>query len=184
MKKNLTTTQDFVEVEITPVMYQNAKRRADAQGELRKSITHGKSNIYGFLGEEIFHKMFPRAIRTNTESFDFVLNGNTIDIKSKRCKHKPRLDFECSVALVTKLQDTDFYFFCRVREDCQVGWALGWMTAKAYKAASVKKYKGELDPSNQMTFLCDCLNLEIGKLWHIEALTVLDEVQAQRKKSA
>lgn len=180
MNKYVYSTQDFVEVEVSPVMYQNAKRRADEQGALRKSIMGGRSNIYGYLGEEIFHKLFPRAIRTNTNEFDFVLNGITIDVKSKRCKHMPRIDFECSLALVTKLQDVEAYFFCRVKEDCSVGWALGWMSSNAYKNGCKEMKKGDYDPSNKMTFLCDCLNRPISDLWTVASLNVVQAIERKR----
>lgn len=167
----------MIEIPITEEMYATAERYAKELGALRGSIMRGGSNIYGFLGEEIFQHLFPDAVRDNEASHDFTWNGLRIDVKSKRCATKPKLNYEASVVKSKNPQDTDIYFFCRIHTDTRLGWAMGWMPSKAYLRNAYVKKKGDKDPSNGNICKRTCWNMYYHDMLTVPSMQQISVIQ-------
>ena len=155
----------MLEVKVTEAMLTSAKNKAAEQGKLKRSFMEGEGNVVGYLGEEIFAKAYPNVERKNGYHSDFIFNGEKIDIKSKKCKSKPKVWYECSiVAYSLKTQKNDRYVFIRVRKDLSMGWILGTISKEDFIARSHFMRKGRLDISNNYKVKEDCYNLKISDL--------------------
>jgi len=154
-------------VPITTAMYTEAKELADAQGALKGSIRFGQGNIYGYLGEAIFQKLFD-CQRVNDYEHDFVINRYDqdikVDVKTKMTSYKPLPEYEASVTKMPKQQKTHIYFFCRVHKDTRKGWAIGWEFSDVFFKTCYLKEKGDKDPSNGMICKRTCWNIYHNQL--------------------
>ena len=146
-----------------------AKNLATELGHLNNSITKGKGNIYGFIGELITAKFLNTKL-SNTYDYDLIHNGIKLDVKTKKVSSEPKNYYECSVANLNTKQDCDAYVFTRVMNDLSRGWILGFMPKKEYLSKAKFLKKGEVDPSNNWTVSTDCYNLSISSLKPIEEL--------------
>ena len=129
----------MMEIVITNNMRNKAHKKAKEMGVLYKSITRGKGNVFGFLGEEI-------------------------DVKTKKTSVAPKLNYECSVADLTKKQECDYFAFVRVLDDQSKGWFLGVKDRDKYYEEATYLTKGQHDPSNNFTVRANCYNLPISSL--------------------
>lgn len=152
------------EIRITEDIFKKAKKRAKELGVLNNSITSGKGNLVGMLGEELIKEKLEGEI-LNTYDYDIVLeNGYKIEVKTKKTSVAPLPHFECSVASYNTRQKCDFYAFVRIDVEKKLGWILGFYPKDYfYKDARFHK-KGEMDGSNNFRFKADCYNLPIQKL--------------------
>ena len=142
-----------------------ARKKANEMGVLKNSITKGKGNVYGFLGEILVSSLIQGRSK-NTYDFDIIKNETTIDVKTKTCTSEPRPNYYCSVAAFNIKQQCDIYIFVRIMEDFSKAWILGACTKEFfYKNAQFNK-KGTIDESSpyKWKFKADCYNLPINKL--------------------
>jgi len=158
----------MIRVDITPDQIQRASELYSF-GALKDSITRGKSNIYGALGEVIVHdylKSKGRRVKiVGDRNFDITSNGKTIDVKTKRTSVPPIQSFNCSIPAANPNQKCDYYVFVRVMEDKSVGWIVGYMDKSEYFKKAKFYRKGQTDPIfPAWKFAADCYNLEISKL--------------------
>jgi hypothetical protein len=158
----------MISIPITNEMYSRALKISEAQGALKGSIRGGRGNIYGYLGEEIFHKLYPDAKRINGYDHDFELRRFSnlaepvdvkVDVKTKMTGYVPKPEYEASVTKMPKQQDTHIYYFCRVHKDTRKGWAIGWEYSDCFFKRAYLKEKGDKDPSNGMVCKRTCWNI-------------------------
>jgi len=158
----------MIKVNITEDQRQRASGLYDF-GSLKNSITKGKSNIYGALGEVIVHDFLKengRSVRfDNTADYDLLVNGKKVDVKTRRTTVPPIQSFNCSISAHNPNQKCDIYVFARVSEDKKTGWICGWvMKDEFFKKAKFFK-AGQKDPSfPSWKFSASCYNLPISKL--------------------
>ena len=154
-------------------------------GALKNSITKGKSNIYGAIGEVIVHDYLSRNgitvkwAQTADHDLKYLVEESNgaganhfwmkADVKTKRTTVPPLPSFSCSIPAHNTTQMCDEYIFVRVHEDKTHGWILGRM----YKTDYFKKAKffrvGQKDPKfPAFKFKGSCYNLDIGKLNEIK----------------
>jgi hypothetical protein len=149
---------------------------ADAQGTLKGSIQFGKGNIYGYLGEEIFAKLYD-AQRINDYDCDFILqrfdNDIKVDVKTKMTSYEPKPEYEGSVTKMPVQQKNHIYYFCRVHKDTRIGWAIGWEYSDVFFKKAYLKKKGDRDPSNDMICKRTCWNIYHYQLRKPETLCAL-----------
>ena len=152
-------------IQITSDMLAEANRKALEMGALNNSITNGKGNIYGFVGELIAEQVLGGYI-VNSYDFDLVLydGRTTVDVKTKKVSSPPKEYYDCSVANYNTKQKCDYYCFVRVLDDLSVGWFLGVYKKDQYFKDAVFLKKGDIDPSNNFTVKADCFNLKINNL--------------------
>ena len=152
-----------------------ANKMSSNMGALNNSITNGKGNVIGFLGEIIVAKELGITL-DNTYDYDLIFNDKKIDVKSKRVTSAPRDYYECSVAALNTKQKCDLYMFTRIRSDLSEGWLLGYLEKEKYLADSNFLKEGSIDPDNNWRVKTDCYNLPINKLKNVGKLTK-EEVQ-------
>lgn len=154
----------MIEVLITPEMVEKAKVKADELGTLKNSITKGKGNLAGFIGEYVAEKVAGGKI-INTKDYDLVLDdGTKVDVKTKRCKDEPKPHYECSIAAYNPTQKCDKYIFVRVQKDLSKAWVLGELGKNEYFEKAHFLQKGQFDPSNNWRCKADCYNVAIKDL--------------------
>lgn len=154
-------------------MLQRSKNLSKFIGSLNGSITKGKGNIAGFLGEEIVMNLIPHLNRANGYDYDLIYENTTVDVKSKRCTSTPKEYYECSVADFNTTQRCDVYAFTRILSEnggYSCGWFVGWLLKKEFYEKAIFHKKGEIDSSNDFTFKADCYNIPIYSLNSLDQL--------------
>ena len=135
--------------------------------ELKGSITKGKSNIFGALGEIVIYDLFKDRDASvdfnSTYDYDLIINGYKIDIKTKRTTVIPKDYYLCSISSFNIKQRCDYYFFLRINENMEDCYLLGWKSKENFFNEAVFNKKGELD-INGWAFKDDCYNLKISSL--------------------
>ena len=113
------------EIKITQDMLDKARRRAKELGVLNNSISKGKGNVAGMLGEEIVLKILGGTLKRSYD-YDIVLpDGTTTDVKTKLTTVAPLPSYSCSVSAFNIRQKCDKYTFVRIKKDLTTGWFLG-----------------------------------------------------------
>ena len=154
----------MIEVLITDKMRSYAHLKAKDLGVLNNSITRGRGNVIGFLGEIMVADYFD-CMPDNSYEHDLMSpNGIMLEVKTKKTTVTPKDYYEVSIARFNTKQSCDYYVFCRVLEDQSVGWILGYDTPTVYKKTCKFLKKGEVDPDNNYTVKADCYNKPIDKL--------------------
>ncbi len=147
-----------------------AERRADALGVLRNSITNGRSNVYGMLGEAVVRRYLGNAASEadDTRDYDIQLtSGMTLEVKTKKTRVVPRPHFESSVCLHNARQRCDAYVFVRVHVDYATdrrAWLLGYLPRPVFFRISRVLRKGDFDPRNRYTVKATCRNVTSTQL--------------------
>ena len=145
-------------------MIDTAQVKAKELGLLRNSISEGKGNLIGFIGEEIALSCLGGEL-VNTYDYDLVLeDGTTVDVKTKRGNVKPLSHYDCSVAAYNTRQKCDAYAFVRIKNDLSVGWYLGILPKNTYLDIAERFDKGDIDPANGFVIKADCYNVKISEL--------------------
>ena len=148
----------MIEVQITNSMRETAHDMSSEMGILSRSITRGQGNVYGFLGELVALDVLG-GVHQNTMDYDIL-----VDVKTKKTTVKPKPDYDCSVADLTRKQNCDYYAFVRVLSDQSVGWFLGVKKAEQYFTDARYIKKGDYDNSNGFTARANCYNMPISAL--------------------
>lgn len=134
---------------------------------LKGSITNGKSNIYGALGEIIVFDWFSKITKniefTSTYDYDMIIFDQKVDIKTKKTTVEPLPHYLCSISAFNIKQKCNGYIFVRIKNDFSKGYILGYLGKKLFFENAIFKNRGETD-INGWKFKDDCYNLEIGKL--------------------
>ncbi len=141
-------------------------------GALRNSITAGRSNVYGAIGEVVFADLFPVWSKVESFNHDFIDGrGRTVDIKTKRTTQRPQPHWNCSSAATSKHQRPDYLMFIRVHEDLSVLWVLGWLPLDEFYDVAVFARRGDPDPEyggapggRGWAFAADCYNVRVDQL--------------------
>ena len=140
--------------------------------ELKGSITKGKSNIYGALGEVIIHDINVKkglSVDFNsTYDYDLIIDNYKIDVKTKKYTNKftPNLKWNLNISDFNTTQKCDFYFFIGVSDDLKEYSLYGFISPVEFYNIAVFNKKGEIDPNGNglWTFKDDCYNIKIEML--------------------
>ena len=135
-------------------------------GELNNSITKGKSNIYGAIGEIVLYDYaanYASVSFASTYDYDLLINTLRVDVKTKRTTVKPAENYLCSIAAYNTKQDCDIYYFVRVDETMNTAYLLGHKWKSDFFNEAIFAKQGELDV-NGWAFKSDCYNLPISQL--------------------
>ena len=155
-----------IEVEYTREQYAEACARGLNLGKLRNSITKGKSNVWGMLGEQIVAK-YTGATLANTYQYDLLsLDGKRLEVKTKKTTltTPPKPHFECSVCEHNSTQECDYYVFVRVSTNSNKAWICGQIEKKELKQKARFFRAGDVDPRNNYKVHASCWNLNIAEL--------------------
>lgn len=171
--------EDILEIEIQQEWIDESKLEAKKLGVLNNSIRGGEGNQIGFIGELAVIKILGYN-RTNIYESDISkyhydmidLNGRTIDIKTKECVFKPRIDYAvCVYDMQVFKQNCQHYIFVRVDKKLKYVWILGWLDKIEFFEKAKFCIKGERDPDDiYHIFEADCWNCYIWQLRPISEL--------------
>ena len=145
-------------------MLADASNRAKELGILKNSISKGKGNVAGMLGEEIVLKVLGGKLKSSYD-YDIIFpDGSTTDVKTKLTTVKPLPKYSCSVSAYNIRQKCDSYTFVRVKKDLTVGWFLGSINKLDFFNEARFVEKGEIDPTNEYKARTSCFNCPISVL--------------------
>ena len=106
------------------------KINIDPEKNKRRFASEGRRLLYGYLGEVVVIDYYGVDDIDDYE-YDIVIGEHKVDVKSISCKFKPPEHYLATVnSCETEgehRQDADFYIFVRIREDCRIGWILGFI---------------------------------------------------------
>tara|TARA_R110001632_G_C11073520_1_gene387625 strand:+ start:36 stop:518 length:483 start_codon:yes stop_codon:yes gene_type:complete len=153
-------------IKITNEQIKRAKKLYPFE-ELKGSITKGKSNIYGALGEVIVYDIYKKnglnVDFNSTYDYDLIIEKHKVDVKTKRTTVKPKHNYLCSISSFNTRQKCDFYFFLRINENLKECYLLGYKRKKNFFEEATFNKKGSLDV-NGWAFKDDCYNIKIKML--------------------
>jgi len=153
-------------------MVKSAERWGKRLGKLNNSITKGKGNLGGRLGEIAFASYIGAEL-ADDYNYDILLVNEKIEIKTKRRTVPPKGHYEASVASTSLHQKPDRYVFMSVEFEEKRGfnyyglknvWLCGDMEAEEYLEKSRIWKKGEMDSSNDFITLVEMHNLRYDSL--------------------
>jgi hypothetical protein len=135
-------------IHIRPEQIEEAKRLYDFKN-LKNSITNGKSQLHGALGEllamEVLDLRDNHVEYVGHFDYDLICNGKRIDVKTIQTDKEPNDDFNANISAFNHTQQTDYYLWCSVSVDMTYGYVIGYLDKdEFYKIAELKK-KGEID---------------------------------------
>ena len=155
-------------IKFTQKMIDQASQWANDLGGIKNSITKGRGNLAGRLGEIALADHLSVDVQDHRE-YDLVYKGRSIEVKTKRRTVAPRARYEVSVAKTSKHQHPDLYAFISMEFDRKENgsyfglkniWLCGYSDDYFKKAKYMKK--GDRDGS--FTTLVDMYNLRIDQL--------------------
>ena len=126
------------------VKYNKIKINSDR--DKRQFAYEGKRLLYGYLGEIIIIDYYGVDDIDDYE-YDIIIGEYKVDVKSISCKFKPPTNYLAAVNSCEiegeHRQNSDVYIFVRIREDCLVGWILGFIECDRFFSMSEFIKKGE-----------------------------------------
>lgn len=130
-------------------------KEAKEIGVLNGSMTHGRGNLTGVVGEFGAHYILG-GTRVGHERFSHDIeldNGMTVDVKTGTAKYAPLPHY--AVRIYAPLEDReklatkcDAYFFLRTDRACSIIWGLGWLYADEFMQKATFLPMGSVNPSD------------------------------------
>ena len=156
----------MIRLNISPEQLQRAKEMYEFNA-LKNSVTEGKSNIYGAIGEVMVYDHFKDTFDVeleNTFDYDLLINGKRIEVKTKKTSNiVVNEEYNVNIFATSIKQMCDYYFFTIVTDDYKVCYLLGYLRRfDFYKIATFAK-KGEPDGPN-FNFRADSYSVKIKDL--------------------
>ena len=155
---------DLIEVQLTPEEQEEARAWGENLGSLRNSITSGRHNYFGRLGEIAVAKFVGGTIQDDYEYDVLSRTGQRLEVKTKVTTVVPRMHYECSVCQHNAQQMADAFVFVRVSSTEPVAWICGMKSCEQFFKEATYHKKGDIDPRNNYTFHASCFNMEIRDL--------------------
>jgi hypothetical protein len=168
----MITDKDILEIKINPTLLAIARERASAFKMNKYTQSNNiDSRVAGFLAEETFYANFAgeKVADTNYKCDIIHSKLGCIDLKTKRCKSRPLIDYECSVSSYQlKKIDSDYLMFCRCDYEFNYLWFLGLIKSDEFVSKSKLMRAGDRDGA----FICrtDMYQLPISQLYNFSEL--------------
>lgn len=139
---------------------------------LKNSITEGKSEIYGALGEVISLGFFQAQCKTvsyvGCYDYDLIVNGKKVDIKTKKVNNPPQPNHNATIPAVNTKQQTDIYFFVYVLSDKSKAFLVGWLNKESFFEVAELKKEGEFDGATTFQYRADTYSTTLSKLNNVQ----------------
>lgn len=132
---------------------------------INNSITSGRSEIYGALGEVVVRDYFSKTmdvVHSMDYDYDLTISGYKVDVKTKKTTVVPKPNYNCSITAFNPHQKCDYYFFVRVTTDLKRAYLLGYIGKEAFFRNATFNKQGEDD--GNFLYRCDCYNLPVSGL--------------------
>ena len=163
---SLSSTHDMIELSWDDDEEAVARDRARQLGRLRNSITRGRSNFYGMLGELLVARYVNGELH-DTRDYDVMHpDGRRLEVKTKKTKltRAPKPHFNASVCNHNTRQDCDAYVFVRISTRKRKAWICGCKDKSTFMREAHFLRKGDHDPSNNYTVHASCWNMPFSAL--------------------
>ena len=155
----------MIEIEITQDMKDRVSKYIQKLGAHKNNYRSSPDSMFtGYMGELVFLIAYPEAEHKNTYDYDAVLDGKTIDVKTKKVNSKPQGYWQTSVFTYNTKQKCDYYSFVQVKSDYSVGWVVGTIDKKVFLDNAYLVEKGVLQPNGlipkQDSYNLTCKDIE------------------------
>jgi hypothetical protein len=172
----------MIKLEYLPWMMREAKKKAEALGAIKNSITGGKGNIAGYLAEIALNRHLESKNLSCEDgilkyNFDLLKGEKKIEVKCKRRTVDPKPEYEVSIASTSVHQKPDVYAFVSITFKEKRGkgksatyhgvesiWLCGFMERDEYFEKARYMRKGQIDTSNGFRVHQNMYNLAISEL--------------------
>ena len=166
-------------------MVKSARRWSDELGGIKNSITKGKGNAAGRLGEIALANYLLVDVQDHKE-YDIIYQEKTIEVKTKRRSVAPQGFYEASVARTSTHQSPDHYAFISLEfkdsgfygkpakgmkrrggkwyKNLQKIWLCGDIDAEEFWKKAILMERGDRDESNNFTTHVDMFNIRVDQL--------------------
>jgi len=161
-------------------MIEEAQDWANSLGSIKNSITKGKGNYVGRLGELALAKHIGAGDAQDQSGYDLLLDGRKIEVKTKRRAVPPRENYIVNIAKTSTHQRPDVYAFLSAQFESQKAgqyknlqklWLCGYKSAEDFFKQATFYAKGDIDPGWKPTpkrehyrFSADCYVMEVRDL--------------------
>jgi hypothetical protein len=149
-----------------------ARAEAKAMGVLRGSITRGRGNEIGMMGEILTHRETGGSrVGDVNFAYDIALkNGITVDVKTTKAASVPELHYVARVygseAGKEKLSSKcNVYYFVRCNQQMTLATLVGWLPAREFMEKALFLPKGNVDPNDGKLSFSDEYVLPISELY-------------------
>jgi hypothetical protein len=165
----------FIEFRPSGEDFKLAAERSERMGVLANSYTRGAGRMSGMLGEIAVEKFLGDKINhcgETSKSYDLITHsGVSIEVKTKRAKAIPKLEYSASVEMKrTHMFENDLFVFLRSHDSMVKLWMLGWVKTDSFKRRAAFKKAGEPDGDSGFTYRVDGYHIPISKLKKMEDL--------------
>lgn len=162
--------------EVTQEWIDRAWVTANDVGELKRSMRGKQANFIGALGEIAFQQFLDDNLilwqddRRNTRNDFVIYDKATVEVKTRDRTVYPKPNYECGVMGYNhKHQQADYFAFMsteRSKESTVPHYVhfLGACNLAQLKRYGRRMQKGHIDPSNNMEFKEDAVNMYIHQL--------------------
>ena len=161
----------MIEVTITEQHIEEAEKLY-CFNKLKNSITEGKSEIYGAIGEVISLGFFQAHCETvnyvGSYDYDLIVNGKKVDIKTKKVNNPPQPNHNATIPAVNTKQQTDIYFFVYVLSDKSKAFLVGWLNKESFFEVAELKKEGEFDGKTSFQYRADTYSTTLSKLNRVQ----------------
>jgi len=166
----------MIKIEITKSMAIQALKDAIEQGSLPNSILKGKGNFTGKIAEEAAKKFFGiERQRNSTYHYDITYKSISFDVKAKRSKTMPQMNYEASVTDCNTRQNCKHYLFARVLWPEGLAlpicvYLMGYYPKDLYLKNARYLKKGDQDGDNGYIVKESCWNMFYSDLYNLNEI--------------
>jgi|LakMenEpi03Aug12_release.lakeMendotaPanAssembly.Ray.scaffolds.fasta_scaffold00015_25 hypothetical protein len=157
----------MIEIDITDDQKQRAKELYEFN-VLKGSVTEGKGNEVGALGEVIVWDQFKKITKyVGSYDYDMIIRGKKVDVKTKLQNFEPKPYHRANIFAYNIRQKCDYYCFVAILSDLSKGWIIGWKEKDKFFEEAIFKKKGEVDnvgTNEGWVFKGDCYCLNNDQL--------------------
>ena len=160
---------NIIKLDVTPEQLTRARELYEFHN-IKNSVTKGKSEIYGAIGEIVVMDYFGDRVNSkkSTRNNDMEIDNRKVEVKSKRTTAYVLPHYLCSVFASSTHQQCQVYFFTRVTEDLKTAYLIGWLPRREFYDNATFYKKGEIDPESSKNrihrFTDDCWNIKAIEL--------------------
>lgn len=139
---------------------------------LNNSITKGKSEIFGAIGEIVALDFYNReginASYVGSFNYDLRVYNKRVDVKTKKVNNAPELNHNATIPAINTKQETDIYLFVYVFSDLSKAFLVGWLPKDLFFETATLKRKGEFDGNTSFQYRADTYSTTLDKLYSVK----------------
>ena len=161
----------MIELLITENQIKRAKKLYSFNN-LNNSITKGKSEIFGAVGEivalDFYNRESLNASYVGSFDYDLRVYDKRVDVKTKKVNNAPELNHNATIPAINTKQRTDIYLFVYVLSDLSKAFLVGWLPKDLFFETATLKRKGEFDGNTSFQYRADTYSTTLDKLYAVK----------------